>query len=387
MTPEALSRTVEPAPVVPVVEPVHTLDEAEARRIDFLWCGGMVLGLGLLFAVLSIFRGVGIPVVLALVLAFALNPLVNWLSLRPGWNRTTGTAAVFVSLLLAMVGFVLYITPVFVSEASKFPDFFTRASTQIFPFFESRFHISVPEFFRQRTAELGTETASLLKDAVPTLAAGLAIFAGNTARVLATLLGLLVVPVLGFFFLMDFPQLIARARSLIPRRAERHVVLRFVEVDRVLSGFIRGQLTVGAILSCLYITGLSFAGVDLAIVIGLISGFGNMVPYMGTAIGLVLSLLGVALSWQGPWQLLAVGATFLVAQGAEALVLGPRIVGGKVGLPPVAVIIAVLAFGEVFGFVGILLAVPSTAVLKVVLRVVLQRYRKTQLYLGEAPPA
>ncbi|HYO73471.1 MAG TPA: AI-2E family transporter, partial [Archangium sp.] len=159
----------------------------------------------------------------------------------------------------------------------------------------------------------------------------------------------------------------------------------FSEVDDVLSAFVRGQITVGAILSVLYGTGLWFARIDLAIVIGVIAGFGNMVPYLGTGLGVVLAALGLMLSWQGPWQLAAVAGTFLVGQMAEGLFITPKVVGDKVGLSSVAVIIAILAFGELFGFTGILLAVPTTAILKVVLSVVVERYKRTGLYTGEPP--
>ncbi|RYZ35285.1 MAG: AI-2E family transporter, partial [Myxococcaceae bacterium] len=209
-------------------------------------------------------------------------------------------------------------------------------------------------------------------------------FAGNTARFVATLLGLSVVPVLAFFFLQDYPRIMGSIRDLLPRRSVALVSQRFREVDEVLSAFVQGQLAVGAILSVIYAVGLSVARIDLAIAIGLIAGFGNMVPYLGTGIGVVLALMGVLLSWQGPWQLAVVAATFVVGQMLEGFVITPRVVGEKVGLSAVAVILAVLAFGELFGFVGILLAVPASAILKVVLSVVIQRYRRTDLYKGGA---
>jgi predicted PurR-regulated permease PerM len=368
---------IEPPP------PAPKIPEAEGRRIDLLWSAGMIIALGLLFLVLSTFRGVAVPVLLAMGIAYVLNPVVTELA-RRGVKRTLGTATVFAALALAFAGFVLYLVPVFREEAEKLPEFFHRASTTVVPWVEGRFGISVPELIRHRTAELGAEASSLLKSAGPTIGKLAAAFAGNTARVLATVLGLLVVPVLAFFFLMDYPRLIGLGKGLLPRRALGLVTNRFSEVDVVLSAFVRGQLTVGALLSVIYSVGLSIARVDMAIVIGVIAGFGNMVPYLGTGIGIVLALLGLVLSWQGPWQLVAVILTFVFAQAMEGLVITPRIVGEKVGLPPVAVIIAVLAFGELFGFVGILLAVPTSAILKVVLKVVIERYRKMPIYTGEA---
>nr|WP_237726738.1 AI-2E family transporter [Corallococcus coralloides] len=369
-----------PEPVPPPGDP-SALDEAEARKVDFVWSGVMVGSLALVFALLSVFGGVAVPVLLALTGAYAFNPLVTLLEKR-GMDRTWGTSILFFAGTLLMVGAGLYLVPVFRDEAAKLPGFFQRASTQVVPQVESLLGVSLPDLVSQRTAELGEKASELLQSAGPTAARLVASFAGNTARFAATLLGLSVVPVLAFFFLQDYPRLMGRIQDLLPRRSVALVTQRFREVDEVLSAFVQGQLTVGAILSVLYAVGLSVARIDLAIAIGLIAGFGNMVPYLGTGIGVVLAVLGVLLSWQGPWQLAVVAATFIIGQLAEGFVITPRVVGEKVGLAPVAVIIAVLAFGELFGFVGILLAVPASAILKVVLSVVLQRYRRTQLYKG-----
>lgn len=381
-TPEVspVLHVVHPEPVPPPGDP-SALDEAEARRVDFVWSGVMVGSLALVFALLSVFGGVAVPVLLALTGAYAFNPLVTLMEKR-GVDRTWGTSILFFAGTLLMVGAGLYLVPVFRDEAAKLPGFFQRASTQVVPQVESLLGVSLPDLVSQRTAELGEKASELLQSAGPTAARLVASFAGNTARFAATLLGLSVVPVLAFFFLQDYPRLMGRIQDLLPRRSVALVTQRFREVDEVLSAFVQGQLTVGAILSVLYAVGLSVARIDLAIAIGLIAGFGNMVPYLGTGIGVVLAVLGVLLSWQGPWQLAVVAATFIIGQLAEGFVITPRVVGEKVGLAPVAVIIAVLAFGELFGFVGILLAVPASAILKVVLSVVLQRYRRTQLYKG-----
>ncbi|WP_434390873.1 AI-2E family transporter [Melittangium boletus] len=379
-----------PEPTLRVVrsEPEGGLEELEARRVDFIWSAVMVGALGLVFGLLSVFGGVAVPVLLALSGAYVLNPFVTALE-RRGVDRTWGTSAVFAGCTLLLAGAVLYLVPVFRDEAAKLPDFFVKASGQVIPRVEALLGHPLPDLLRQRMTELGGRASELLQSAGPTAARLVASFAGNTARFVATLLGLLVVPVLAFFFLQDYPQLVSLVRGLVPRRAVGLVDRRFAEVDEVLSAFVRGQLTVGAILSVLYSAGLSFARIDMAIVIGVIAGFGNMVPYLGTGVGIVLAMLGVMLSWQGAWQLALVAGTFLVGQLAEGFFITPRVVGDKVGLSSVSVIIAILAFGELFGFTGILLAVPSTAILKVVLRVVVARYQRMPVYTGtgESPGA
>jgi predicted PurR-regulated permease PerM len=358
------------------------LSEDDARRVDLWWAAGTVGVVAFLFLVLSLFRGVAVPVCLALAIAYGLNPVVTALS-RRGLSRGVASGAAFGVLFLGMVGFFWYLVPVFRAEAAKLPDFLRRASTDLLPSAERTLGLSLPGRLHERTAELSQEISSLLEKVGPAAAKVAATFAKDTARFVATVLGLLVVPVLAFFFLKDYPRLVELARGLLPRREAEQVSRRFLEVDVVLSAFVRGQLTAGAILSVIYCTGLSIARIDMAILIGLMTGFGIMVPYLGMAMGLALALLSLTMSWLGPWQLAVIGGTFVLAQLSESLVITPRVVGERVGLPPVAVIIAVLGFGELFGFVGVLLAVPTSAILKVVLSVVIRRYRKTRFYLGE----
>ncbi len=360
-----------------------TVAEAESRRFDFIWSLGMVLAVASIFLLLSLFQGVAVPVLLSLAAAYVCNPLVSQLE-RRGMSRAKATGLLFGAVGLVLVGAGFYVVPLFADEARKLPQLLQSGSSQVVPRIEALLGISLPNLVRERAEEVGTEASALLQSAGPAAAKILATFAGNTARFIATILGLLVVPVLAFFFLMDYPRIVALGQSLIPRRALPLISRRFAEIDGVLSAFVRGQLMVGAILSALYSLGLSIARIDMAVVIGCIAGFGNMVPFVGSAIGASLALLALVLSWQGPWQLVVIVATFVLAQAAEATVITPRVVGDKVGLPTVAVIVAVLSVGELFGFVGVLLAVPTAAVLKVVLKVVVQRYRKTRLYSGES---
>lgn len=366
-------------PVAPVIP--EPRDEAEGRRIDMWWCAAVLGLIALLFASLRLMPGVAVPVFVALSLAYALNPMVTLLANR-GLNRVLGTTLVFFAGIVAITGAMLYLVPVVRDEALKFPGFLESASTQLVPRIEILFGVNLPDFVRERATEVGANLSTVFQDVGPAVAKVLASLAGNTARWVGALLGLAVIPVLQFFFLIDFPQMVRGTAELIPRKALALVTRRFREVDGVLSAFVRGQLIVGSILSAIYTLGLSLARVELAIVIGLIAGFGNMVPYLGTGLGVVLALLAMIFSWQGPWQLLVVAGTFIIGQMLEGFVITPRIVGDRVGLSSVVVIIAILAFSELFGFVGILLAVPVSAVLKVVIAVAVERYRHTQLYRG-----
>lgn len=385
MAAEPVPQAAEPVPraaePVPVEAGGLALSEAEARRVDLTWAGAMVALLVLVYVLLSVFSGVSVPVLLAVTVAYVLNPWVTRLQ-RRGVERTWGSALVFAGGTLLLLAFLLYLVPVLRDQALKLPGLISEALRRLVPRVEELVGRPLPELVRQRTAELGAQASQLLQDVGPVVAGVLAAFASNTARVVTTLLGLLLVPVMGFFFLQDWPQLMQQVQRLVPRRAVGLVDRRFAEVDEVLSAFVSGQLTVGSILSVIYAVGLSLGRIEMALVIGAIAGFGNMVPYLGTAVGVVLAVLGVVLSWHGPWQLAVVVATFVVGQLAEGFVITPRVVGDKVGLSPVTVILAVLAFGDLFGFTGVLLAVPTAAILKVVLRVVVERYQRTALYTG-----
>jgi predicted PurR-regulated permease PerM len=350
--------------------------------VDFAWSFAMLGATAVLFMLLSLLPGVSVPVLLGLMLCYALNPIVTRLE-RRGLSRSLGAGAVFGSAGAGLALALVYLLPTFRAQFIKLPDLIRQAGAEWVPRLEVRLGVSVPQFLQQRAAELGAQASNLLKTTAPSAAGFLATFAGNTARLLVTAASLLVVPVLAFFFLRDYPKLIERGRSLLPRRFKTLLCERFVEVDEVLSAFIRGELTVGAILFVWYSVGLSLAHLPMAIVIAFIAGFGVMVPYVGPATGLALAVLGLLVGWQGSTQVIIVLVTFGLAQMMEGLVLTPRIVGYKVGLPPVAVIVAVLAFGELFGFTGVLLAVPSSAVLKVALRVFIQRYQKMPIYTGE----
>ncbi len=385
-TPLAAPATAAAPPAVTSVSAADLpLAAGEEHNVDLIWSGVMVLLLAVVFTALELMPGVSVPVFLALASAYAANPVVTALEKRR-ISRTHGTLFVFVTTTALLVGFGLYVVPTVAEQLVRVPEFLERASVTVVPWLREKTGIELPELLGQQTGALGSNAASVLKNLGPAVAKLLPSFASNTFSAVAVLFSAVVVPVLAFFFLADFPRIVAAVRSLIPRREEPLVLSRFREVNEVLSAFIRGQITVGAILSVIYCAGLSAARIEMAIVIGCVAGFGNMVPYVGTAIGVSLALLGVMLSWHGPWQLVVIAVTFGVAQASEGLFITPRIVGSKVGLPPVAIIVAILGFAELFGFKGVLLAVPSSAVLKVVARVVLARYKKTQFYAGVPTP-
>ncbi|MFN7133640.1 MAG: AI-2E family transporter [Myxococcales bacterium] len=334
-----------------------------------------------LFLVLSVARGAALPVFAAFALAYALDPLIDRLE-RLGLSRTVGIGGLFAASLAGSVGALLYLVPALGAEFAKLPEFFRNITRVALPRLEAMVGVPLPTNVHDAAAAISQAGGGLTEKVLPKAAELAWQAAGGTASVVGTAVGLLVIPVLAFYLLRDYDELVAWARGLLPRRYEALVSRRFADVDAVLGAFIRGQLLVGAILSAIYSAGLSIARLDLAVVIGVVAGFGNMIPYVGTALGIGLALLSLAIGWLGTWQLAVVAATFVVAQLLEGLLITPRIVGEKVGLSPLAVMVALLGFSELFGFTGILLAVPAAAALKVAAGVVLFRYRRSQLYRG-----
>jgi predicted PurR-regulated permease PerM len=357
------------------------LTEAEARRADFVWAAGLAGAILLVFGVLAVSKSAAMPVLVSLAFAYALDPAADWLVSR-GLSRTLAVLAIFLGIAVSVGAALVYLVPAIGSEVAKVPGFLGDITQKAVPRLESLSGGRLPANVRDAAAALAQQGGGLAQRILGGIAQIAVGALGGTASLLTTALGVLLIPVLTFYLLRDYDRLIDWAQGLIPRRYERLISARFAEVNAVLGSFIRGQLTVGAILTFVYGVGLSLARLDLAVFIGAIAGFGTMIPYVGPATAALLAVVSLAVSWQGPWQVAVVAATFALAMGFEGLFLTPRIVGQRVGLSAVAVLIAILVFGELFGFVGILLAVPVTAALKVAVGVVLQRYRRTSAYRG-----
>ncbi|MGH8595571.1 MAG: AI-2E family transporter, partial [Gammaproteobacteria bacterium] len=197
---------------------------------------------------------------------------------------------------------------------------------------------------------------------------------------------LLLVPVVTFYLLRDWDILVRNIDDLLPRRIEPRVRKIVQEIDAVLAEFLRGQLSVMLALAILYITGLWLVGLDLAFAIGLVAGLVSFVPYLGVIVGVLLAGIAALLQFGELWHLLGVVAVFGVGQLLEGMVLSPLLVGERIGLHPVAVIFAVMAGGQLFGFFGVLVALPVAAAIVVLLRHSRDEYKRSGLYDADLRP-
>lgn len=331
----------------------------------------------LFFASIYFLRTIYIPIFISYFLAFLLNPIVRWLEKR-GFGRV-GPIFLILILFFALAGaFVLIMVPRIVVQIREL---FERMPL-LMDFFSLRFGpIS--------TKYIGYDVFTQWKDVLPNLipevsgfpAAGIleSVLAG-TVKALSTLLSVLLIPILTFYILKDYYILNEKLLLIVPRRYLTDVreVMRRLSV--VLGGLIRGQFLVCSVLAGYYSIALSATHVDMALLLGIFSGFLNLVPFVGPLVSLALTLFLAVLGGGGVTQCIAVVSVYLVANLVDNTVLTPKIVGKQMGISPLTIILALLAGGELLGFLGILLALPIMAMVKVLGGYLTERYFASSYY-------
>lgn len=348
-----------------------------AQRQTFSWialAAVLTLALWLLAPVLT-------PFVVAAVLAYALHPLVERLHAR-GLPRVLAVLVVEVLALTAALAVLLLIVPVMAKELpllkAQVPVLLDRLNTALGPLLGRlgiNFTLDVASIKAWLAQLMDANTDEWLATALASARIG--------GSVLLSLLGnAILVPVVLFYLLLDWPRLVARVQALVPPRA-RAAVHGFVsECDLVLGQYLRGQLLVMLALAVYYAVSLALVGLDLALPVGVFTGLLVAVPYLGFGLGLALALMAAVLQFASLGGVLLVAAVYGLGQLLESFVLTPRLVGERIGLSPLAVIFALLAFGQLFGFVGVLIALPASAVALVALRRALTAYRASALFTG-----
>ncbi|WP_018232083.1 AI-2E family transporter [Thioalkalivibrio thiocyanodenitrificans] len=355
-----------------------------------IWSGGR--GLALLLAAAGTgllvywLRPVLTPFLLGALFAYLGNPLVARLQVegrRWKWrmSRTPAVVLVFLLLFAALVLSVLMVLPLLQRELARFmewlPQWLEWIREQAVPWLQDRMGLPADALDPGPVSGLLAEHWQQAGDwAVRVLES----VGRSGGLVFAWLLNLVLVPVVTFYLLRDWDRLLAGVRDLLPRSVEPRMVRIAAESDAVLATFVRGQLLVMLSLSVFYAAGLWLAGLEPGIAVGVMAGLVSFVPYLGVIVGLGLGLAAALVQGADPKLLFWVLAVFAAGQLLESLVLTPRIVGDRIGLHPVAVIFAVLAGGQLFGFLGVLLALPVAAVLAVGVRHARMDYRQSRLY-------
>ncbi len=347
------------------------------------WLG--MAGLLLLGWLLYLLQPILAPFLVSLLLAYMGDPLVDRLE-RWRLTRTWGVIVVFALLGLLLALMLLVLVPLLGKQLLRLyqllPQMLDWLQQVVMPWMQAQFGLAENfwQFDRVKTALSGNlgKTTDLLGQLLSQVTeSGLAL--------LAWLANLLLIPVVSFYLLRDWDLMIARLRSLLPRRRESRVVQLIGECHEVLGAFLRGQLLVMLALGLLYASGLMLIGLELGLLIGLLAGLASIVPYLGVVVGVAAALTaGLFQFGLDPYPLLAIAAVFTVGQLLEGMLLTPWLVGDRIGLHPVAVIFAIMAGGQLFGFTGVLLALPVAAVIVVLLRHGHDFYKLSALY-GESP--
>jgi predicted PurR-regulated permease PerM len=332
-----------------------------------------VLGLAYLL------RGVLIPLFFAFLLAYALDPFVDWFEAR---KVPRGAAAPLVMLLIAglFVVVLVYAIPMFVDElrsaAADVPRQLQGLEERALPWIERTFKWRPP----QTMTELWADFASKIEAQAPSILSAVSVALFGTLSYVAVVLSALIVPVFALYLLIDFDRIVTRTGQLVPRRFFPVVSDVAKQVHKTLGGYVRGQLTANIVLGALYATGLRIVDIRLAVPIGVLTGMLAFVPYIGFSIGLSLAVLMAALAWEGPGKLVGVIAVMVGVQILDGLVITPRIVGRSVGLAPLEVLLTMMAAGTLFGFLGVLLAVPLGAVVKIFVQRAVKAYLASDYY-------
>lgn len=348
-------------------------------------CWGWWLVLALALGVLYFAKSVLAAFLIAALLAYAFDPLIGRME-RVRIPRPWAIWIVVAMIAAILALFLFFVLPLIQDEIAraieKFPAYLQRIREGLFPYLEREFGWRVPKTWDETLSAL----LPRLKEEGPAIfkqGAGFigALFSGAFG-LLVGVINLIVIPFAFYYFLKDLDRMKKTLRGLVPPRFREEADRRFREFDRSLSGFIRGQLLVVLLLAILYGIGLTWIGVDLAFVLGIVAGLMEIVPYFGFMVGLSLSLLVAFLQFQDFIHPLYVALTMGAIQSVQGLVIGPKILGHQAGLHPLLVIAAIYIGGDHFGFIGVLLAVPGMAALVVLAKALADAYRRSPLFQG-----
>lgn len=335
------------------------------------------LAAAIFFALLWFLGDVLVPFLIGSAIAYFLDPVADRLETM-GLSRGMATAVITVVALMIFVLMIILIIPTLINQTAALINEMPTLFSQLQSFVNERFPSLLAEgsALREQIARLGELLQSKSGQLFNTLL-------GSARGLVNVFVLLLIVPVVAVYMLLDWDRMIARIDDLLPR--DHAPVIRQLagEIDRTLAGFIRGQGTVCLILGSYYAIALMLAGLNYGMVVGFIAGLISFIPYVGTLVGGGMAL-GLALFqfWGDWWMIAAIAIIFQIGQILEGNILTPKLVGGSVGLHPVWLLLALSVFGSVFGFAGMMIAVPLAAVIGVLTRFGTAQYRNSRLYQG-----
>ena len=354
---------------------------ADSRQ--WVWWGvglGLALFLYFLHPILT-------PFLVAIVLAYMFDPVVDRLE-KAGLSRTWGTVAVFALFTVIMMTLILVLVPLLAKQLLKLyqlaPLVLDWMQHTAMPWVQAKLGLSDSFWKFDKIKAAITEHMGQATDIVGIV---LSQATASSLALIGFLANLVLIPVVAFYLLRDWNIMLAKIRNLLPRARADQIVSLAKECHDVLGAFVKGQLLVMLALGVIYSAGLMLVGLELGLLIGLMAGLAAIVPYMGFIVGIGAALIAGLFQFGGDlYPMLGIVAVFMVGQALEGTVLTPLLVGDKIGMHPVAVIFAILAGGELFGFTGVLLALPVAAVIMVLVRHLQDMYKDSHAYKGSEDP-
>lgn len=351
------------------------------RTQVLIWVGFTVV----VIAAIWLFRPILLPFVVGIALAYILNPLVNIVE-RTRIGRGWATAVVLLAVLAAIVGIFVIVTPLIASQIAglvvRLPGYIGDLNELV-----RRIAPQLVEWLGpERAAQIEASLAQFLGSGVELIGNLTAQLAQSGLTVLNTLAFIVLTPVVAFYLLLDWEGMVKGIDDLLPREHRREIRTVLDQIDRSMAGVFRGQGSVILVLTIYYATALTLTGLNFGLVIGLMTGLFSFIPFFGFLTGFILSLT-IALVQFSPnwWFVLIVVMVYMVGQFLEGNVLYPKLVGQSININPVWLMFALFAFGLLFGFVGLILAVPLAAITATLTRYAVKRYKESALYHGERP--
>lgn len=348
----------------------------------------IALGLGLGLAVVIffyLFSSILLPFVAAMGIAYFMDPVASRMT-RTGVPRWVAALLLMIGLITAVLTFVLLLYPIILSQLGlllqRVPEYVVEVQAWANGTLSHLQKHLGSDFVDNKIREIVAAHAGAM---IPFAVSALSRVIGGGFAIVNALTLIVVTPIAAFYLLRDWPRLVAKGDAILPRRYAGIIRAQVMEVDRILSAWLRGQLLCCLMLAAFYAIGLTIVGLDLGLIVGLTAGMISFIPYVGTITGAVTSL-GLAIAQFPDWNgVFLVAGVFVLGQFLEGYVIYPRLLGNRVELHDVLVIFALLAGGAAFGFLGVLLAVPVTAALGVLARFWIRRYLQSPLYLDPPP--
>lgn len=350
------------------------------RQIIF-WVAVLLIFIAFLY----IFSSILLPFIAGMSIAYFLDPVADRLE-RLGLSRLMATIVILVAFVIVFALALVILIPVLINQFNDFAQRVPGYISQLQQFIANYQDSVLPGWIRSQLGTIKDNLSGILSEGMGFLT-GLFAQIWNSGKAIVDVISLLVVtPVVAFYILLDWDRMIAKVDQWVPRDYVSDVRQIATEVDQAIAGFIRGQGSLCLILGIYYALGLSIVGLNFGLLIGLFAGMISFIPYVGSLVGLVIAI-GVAIVqfWPDYIWIIAVLAVFFSGQFLEGNILQPKLVGSSVGLHPVWLMFALFAFGALFGFVGLLVAVPAAAAVGVLVRFALSRYLQSDLYYGGSP--